>query len=104
MQNAVITRWELLDEDKFQTLLIQIAQYLSMALPVESGIEICRDCVQCWDYCQNISAGDRFKYAPDFCDKAGYNWDEFKSMVEERYNTMIGCEVGIVTIVESGIL
>jgi len=45
MQNALITRWELMGDEKFQALLIPMAQYLSQVLPVESEIVIYRDFV-----------------------------------------------------------
>jgi hypothetical protein len=47
-----------------------------------------------------VHHGSRFQNASDYCDKAGYNWSEVKSMVEEKYYTIIGCELGIVRIAE----
>jgi len=88
MLNGILTRWELIRNDRFQVFYQKLQEYLKKKLiysPLANGKEY-------WtidfDYIEGFMNGalpdaDPFKHTRCYCDEKHYDWREVREMVNE---------------------
>jgi len=102
---GILTRWELLRDNNFQTFLKELQRYLKKKLiyaPLENGEDY-------WtldfDYIKWMEGylpdADPFKHMKTFCEEKHYDWQEVRGMINEYKGDLVLGDAEIVNRVRS---
>ena len=84
---GVLTRWELIPDEKFQTFYQELQEYLKKKLIFDPSPDGKEDWTIDFNYADYMDGylpdADPFKHAYKFCEKRHYDWWEVREMISE---------------------
>ena len=93
MLNGVMTRWELIPDDKFLKFFQELQDYLKNRLiysPLSNGKDYW---ILDFDYIKwaegYLPDEDPFKHARKFCEQHRYDWQEVREMISDHYGERV---------------
>jgi hypothetical protein len=97
MLNAVLTRWELIQGNKFEIFLRELREYLKSKLILKRRPNI----TPFWS-CNSIDFEhyNQSNHLKEFCKKYDYDWEEVKLMIDEYYLGKCNCDCHILQAIE----
>jgi hypothetical protein len=104
MRNAVMTKWDLTPQEKFQGFLSELIDYLQKNLIQVKRFPDSLDSELIWICRENYTnimrgCGDRdFEwaiYSRRFCEIRNFYWPEVRDMIEEELDCIVTCDCHI---------